>query len=1513
MIDIKPENNQQKEKRDSKITQEKLFKKSLSIKTQLNTKIEKPSSSKIVNTYASGKNKNENQNSPNKTLTKHKTLTSIGNPTKKPDFSSNTNVKNKVNPNTSNGFDSLKINKDEVKKGESSIFDEFSNNININNNAFGGESLNNSNILTTNQSKNNLKTAINDINSSRTFSKTLTEKEVAAAAIAAGKLAKRQKTVSSSNLNFKKTNTLNKNDKSLINDNNPNTSRQSLRKSFTISNKNNLNDKSQFKNNFNKTINNNNTTLNMTLSEGKKRTNFISKDKLKSTKSLAKNNKTEIKNSTRISRKSILGKILSTRSIRGDDRTKNILSGIENSPKHSRNNFNSPSQMSLSSFRDSFDYEYNRRFLSIGSHDDLTYQKHNRSFPNKFLKKKYYKKNESFLLGSEDQLNKSNGSIYTGALASFIKLRINENIIVSREKLKPKTKRGQKLSKGRYEFIESLDSTFKDKRLYNPDELLISHKTAYVAINEKDEEKEMNIMPPNYRKEQKDEINSRLSEKLQGNFIDESVTKITKMNRLERMRNNRYYSSISMSPTKTMNNLLFSPLTGPNARQNPNNLNSSNLNNIVNDKQFASPQLHIRENSNGQNMTNSIKKDLNRNIMKNNNFYSNHNISPDARVSDIIDKSENLFSDRTLKYSINDDSNINNNYGLYHSNNNNANINNYNNENSINSFIKAEKKIGNSKVVLMENNFMICSDEDKVFSPFDSYIENNFLSNNLGNNNIINNNPIAEHLEMKSKTAKRFEKLENFEKISNAVFNITKQKHIRNESMGTEKPEIEGESALVRACTFTLNHFENKNHDNNSNNKGSSTQVKKILEAQNVINLFYQMHPEKNKFGIYSFMNNNEEYYTNAFSLMKNPNSRAIGNNTLNYSLHISNAINESINPHLNLSNNLLTYKNDPNLKINTSNFAFEKSQNNNCSNTNTMPSKLISQKKISFEISQTNKEATPQAEEQAPNPVNNLKSSQQENLPTETYSLTFANSNQSKPNPIPNEGINNEILSNINIMKNSNNNEIIKKSLAENIRNQKDDADIFDKVKGYIEAKRVMYNISEQENLNNQTRTINVNNTINNPQNLNTQSNVNPNNIKARALLNLNKLENISKSQEKSTNASNLNSLENPNKLKEALIKINDDNFSKLQIAETHRLVQPMNTRPYNITNNSNNTNNLCIITESSEKNTCSDAQLELLSEKIKKEKQMEYLNQKFHEKLNAMKNTKILETQYEQDNEFEHFKNEFKRKNNMHNNGDKKNNLEEFNFFSPVAYSSSSKIKQDTFFNDEQLSEFKDKFFGKFEFIDKDNLNQFYSKYLKNYQNKADRKKPKNICVVTYQEESHKNNILKSEVGNINYTSINNSNAANKEKELSIRLAKLKNMLQIDEYKKKKELKSINSQVFLYENTKGNVNNPNEKEYLNNLNSSILTNAMNDSKLLTHNNNNNHNVSSSSHNNKYINNISTVKLSNLPNTTNKLINNLHPNIDINKILSLNANLNIPSKPNTSKNELTKEKKFNF
>jgi len=101
----------------------------------------------------------------------------------------------------------------------------------------------------------------------------------------------------------------------------------------------------------------------------------------------------------------------------------------------------------------------------------------------------------------------------------------------------------------------------------------------------------------------------------------------------------------------------------------------------------------------------------------------------------------------------------------------------------------------------------------------------------------------------------------------------------------------------------------------------------------------------------------------------------------------------------------------------------------------------------------------------------------------------------------------------------------------------------------------------------------------------------------------------------------------------------------------------------------------------------------------------------------------------------------------------------------------------KDEILISDEQLSEFKDKF-GKFEFIDKDNVKLFYSKYLKGV-NKST--KYKNLLSLSKEEKTTQ------------FTE-----AAKKEQELGMRLEKLKNMLNIDDPKKSKEQKHINSQNF-------------------------------------------------------------------------------------------------------------------
>ena len=141
---------------------------------------------------------------------------------------------------------------------------------------------------------------------------------------------------------------------------------------------------------------------------------------------------------------------------------------------------------------------------------------------------------------------------------------------------------------------------------------------------------------------------------------------------------------------------------------------------------------------------------------------------------------------------------------------------------------------------------------------------------------------------------------------------------------------------------------------------------------------------------------------------------------------------------------------------------------------------------------------------------------------------------------------------------------------------------------------------------------------------------------------------------------------------------------------------------------------------TEANERNSMNEANIELLSEKIKKEKQMDFLNHRFNEKLFAMKNNKhknsnnannIIDNFH--DFEFENFKNEFKRNNIHYGFSPSKEKVldENLNTLGNLNYSKIIKEnrKDQILISDEQLCEFKDKFLGKSEFIDKENVKMF------------------------------------------------------------------------------------------------------------------------------------------------------------------------------------------------------------
>jgi len=168
-----------------------------------------------------------------------------------------------------------------------------------------------------------------------------------------------------------------------------------------------------------------------------------------------------------------------------------------------------------------------------------------------------------------------------------------------------------------------------------------------------------------------------------------------------------------------------------------------------------------------------------------------------------------------------------------------------------------------------------------------------------------------------------------------------------------------------------------------------------------------------------------------------------------------------------------------------------------------------------------------------------------------------------------------------------------------------------------------------------------------------------------------------------------------------------------------------------------------------------------------------------------------------------------------------------------------------------------------------------------------------------------------------------VQGSDAAKKEKELTMRLEKLKNMLKIEDPKKTKELKNLNTQNFLYEKAERK----NEAEIiLNNLNlnSSSITNILNLNESRINNANNN---SAGSNNNtlKLLGNLSALKFgSNFGNslgsnnTINIFGNSNNPNNNKdnsksnNKVLPSNQ-LNVAGGDNSSKNKLVRDLKFNF
>jgi len=204
------------------------------------------------------------------------------------------------------------------------------------------------------------------------------------------------------------------------------------------------------------------------------------------------------------------------------------------------------------------------------------------------------------------RLNKSMNIEEGGKFENF-NIRISCEVILKRNKTQDKLHKDKNILKGKYEIIEDYDPNFMEKLRYDNYELSISTASSF-RLNEKNPENNFLIQPPNLRKDQKDEKNIKLCQKLQGNFIDESITKITKLNWLERMRQGKKENSQMeiksqmqmQNPNKefinennNINNLHISPI-GSYANGFFNN-NNNNFNNFSSKK--ASFDLNTINNS----------------------------------------------------------------------------------------------------------------------------------------------------------------------------------------------------------------------------------------------------------------------------------------------------------------------------------------------------------------------------------------------------------------------------------------------------------------------------------------------------------------------------------------------------------------------------------------------------------------------------------------------------------------------------------------------------------------------------------------------------------------------------------------------------------------------------------------------------------------------------------------------------------------------------------------------------
>lgn len=259
-------------------------------------------------------------------------------------------------------------------------------------------------------------------------------------------------------------------------------------------------------------------------------------------------------------------------------------------------------------------------------------------------------------------------TLENGGKFENLKIRINRNHILHRLKIKDKKQKDKYILKGKYEFEEKYDPYFMNKIRYDEKELIIS-PSFIVKLNEKIAEDGPLILPINLRRDQRNEINLKLGEKLKGNFIDESITKITKINRLERINHSRREShQLIKESSKKL---------------------SIDINTSVENSKFNTINVNC-------NNKNNEKKDSNASI----NYYrGSHNFA-----SNFTEKSRKVSLEIENRGSIYKNTESNNNHQNYESN-------------------KSERKIGNSKVFLLDNNFVICNNNNNnemIYSAFNS-------------------------------------------------------------------------------------------------------------------------------------------------------------------------------------------------------------------------------------------------------------------------------------------------------------------------------------------------------------------------------------------------------------------------------------------------------------------------------------------------------------------------------------------------------------------------------------------------------------------------------------------------------------------------------------------------------------------------------------------------------------------------------------------------------------------------